>query len=111
VVIGITIGLLIGSLSGFVVLVMINTARGYAGGTDAARLIKLTTAVVCLWFGTSWGGTRFLDDAAVKDMRDPYFVTLAVTFLILASRALLALASDVAQGNLHLRQSPRGDRA
>jgi ABC-type lipoprotein release transport system permease subunit len=89
---------LIGTMSGIVVLLMINTARAHNGTADTVRVIGQVGVVLGLWFGATWLGTQLIDAATIKKMSAAYFATLAVTFLVCIWPALRAARRDIGQG-------------
>jgi hypothetical protein len=82
---GTFIGVLIGLVSGTVMLVLLRTASSASIGHVKA-IIAITAeflAIPTFWFGGPWLTSTFLQLVSLEEMLDPYIVSLTLTFLVL----------------------------
>lgn len=83
-IIGIPLGILIGTISGAVALVLIRTANSIRA-SNLKPIVAVTAEILAIptfWFGGSWVTTKFISVSSIPDILNAYIVTLAITFSI-----------------------------
>lgn len=97
---GITLGLLIGAVSGTVFLLLLRSAS--LPTTPAEKVLTLTAellAIPSFWLGGPWLTTDILKLIALSDIINPYLVSLAVSFFMFCSypaiRWIASLADEL----------------
>jgi hypothetical protein len=81
---GLTIGLLIGVITGTVFLLLLKTAnQASERGVSIATLTSEILAIPTFWFGGPWLTTRMLKLVPIKELINPYLISLAAVFSLI----------------------------
>jgi hypothetical protein len=107
--IGIPLGLLIGLVSGLVVLLLIRTAWRISRinlkslGTLLGHLLAIPT----FWLSGPWISGRFLEGQKLAEILPYYIVSLACTFSMIAAypllRIVVSLGREIGKAEVHGR--------
>src|SRR5207302_916634 len=95
--IGVPIGVLIGAITGLVVVLMIRTAW-HTTLNDIGGLLKITAeflVVPTFWFGGPWLSGKLLASSAPSGFLSEYLVTLVITFTVIAAFPLVKIVINV----------------
>ncbi len=86
--IGIPLGIFIGTLSGYIFLLILRTGFKGTGLKHISTLLGELTALVTFSLGGSWFANGILKGTEPSDIQSPYILAFAVTFFILTSKCL-----------------------
>ena len=97
--IGIPLGVLIGVVTGFALVLLLRTIIGKQRGASqvVATVIAQVLGIPAFWFGGSWVGTSLMQGIDAREMMPYYVTSLAVTFGLIAVWPLLRLVIAVGQ--------------
>src|SRR5215472_5219231 len=82
---GLTIGLLIGVVTGTVFLLLLKTAN--EASEKRASILKLTSEILAIptfWFGGPWLSTKILKNLSMDTLINPYLIALAAVFSLIS---------------------------
>lgn len=99
--IGIPIGLFIGTLSGIIFLLILRTGFKGEGLKTVTTLIGELTALASFSLGGPWFAKGLLEDMHRADFLGPYLLSFAATFFTIAAkslyRAVIRLGNEIGQ--------------
>ncbi len=79
-VVGISLGVMIGVISGFVLLLLLKTAIRVS---NPIMIITEILAIPTFWFGGPWLTTRIMANIVIDEILPPYMSSLALTFVLI----------------------------
>lgn len=100
--IGFPLGILIGVISGFALLLLLKSAMRTSAGDVKGLLLILAEllAIPTFWFGGPWLTTTLMADIDRNALLGPYLVGLAVAFVLIAAlplaRLIIRIGNDIA---------------
>ena len=89
--IGYPLGVLIGVITGFVFIMLFETARADSKA-KFSTVIKISTQLLAMptfWFGGPWLTTQFLRPVNLEEVLPGYLTSLTITFFLLVAWPLL----------------------
>jgi hypothetical protein len=90
--VGVPLGILIGSISGGVAILLIRTGWRAADVKGAIEVVAQLLAIPTFWFGGPWLTTTMLVSVEPAEIRSSYFISLTAVFVALAGIPLAMLA-------------------
>ena len=98
-IVGIALGILIGVVSGLVVLLLFNTGIRAPKAIDILPVVLEFLALPTFWFGGPWLTTSLLEIVDLNDILSSYLLSLTFTFVLIIIiplfRLVIMLGNDI----------------
>ena len=96
---GIFLGLLIGIISGVVMIKLLTMLKNTEKQSNNIIVIGELLAIPTFWFGGPWLTTSFLMDVKLNDILETYIISLAFTFLLVClfplTRYIIRMGNEI----------------
>ncbi len=102
---GISLGVMIGVISGFVLLLLLKTANQVSNPIrDIPLIIAEILAIPTFWFGGPWLTTYIMGNINIAQILPPYMSSLAITFVAIAilplTKLVVCIGNDIGKMNV-----------